>query len=111
MKKIIFLLVGSMVTTFSFAQKATDNFAGKYKTDDGGIVTVVKTATGFSGTDESNRPVLKNIKFDGKEWKGEIINYKKDLTASGEILLEGNKLKVVVHKAFITKTIYWDVMK
>jgi len=111
MKKTIFLLTGLMFTTFAFAQKATDNLAGKYKTDDGGIVTVVKTATGFSGTDESNRPVLKNIKFDGKEWKGEIINYKQNVTASGEVLLEGNKLKIVAHKAFITKTIYWDVVK
>ena len=49
--------------------------------------------------------------FDGKEWKGEIINYKQNVTASGEVLLEGNKLKIVAHKAFITKTIYWDVVK
>jgi uncharacterized protein (DUF2147 family) len=55
--------------------------------------------------------VLKDVKFDGKEWKATIINPKKDMTASGEILIEGNKLKIVAHKGPISKTIYWDIIK
>jgi uncharacterized protein (DUF2147 family) len=111
MKKSNFLLIGLMVSTFAFAQKASDNFTGKYKTDDGGIITIAKTSTGFVGTDETKKVVLKDVKFDGKEWKATIINPKKDITASGEILLEGNKLKIVARKGFISKTIYWDVVK
>jgi uncharacterized protein (DUF2147 family) len=111
MKKANFLLTGLMVTTFAFAQKSTDDFAGKYKTDDGGIITVIKTATGFVGTDETKKVVLKDVKFDGKEWKATIYNPKKDMTASGEILLEANRLKIVAHKGFLSKTIYWDIIK
>ena len=111
MKNVIILFAGLLVSTFAFAQKASDNFVGKYKTDDGGLVTITKTATGFVGTDETKKVVIKDVKFDGKEWKATIINPKKDMTASGEIFLEGNKLKIVAHKGFLSKTIYWDIVK
>ena len=70
MKKIFYLLIALWMTSGSFAQKATDNFVG---------------------IDETKKVVLKGVKFDGKEWKATINNPKKDMTASGEILLEGNK--------------------
>ena len=111
MKKVFYSLIALVITTATFAQKATDNFAGKYKTEDGGIITITKTATGFLGIDETKKVVLKDVKFDGKEWKATIINPKKDMTASGEILLVGNKLKIVAHKGIISKTIYWDIVK
>ena len=111
MKKIFFLLIAVTMTSATLAQKATDNFEGKYKTDDGGTINITKTAAGFIGIDETKKVVLKDVKFDGKEWKATIINPKKDMTASGEILLEGNKLKIVAHKGFLSKTIYWDVVK
>ena len=49
MKKILYLLIALAMTSVTFAQKATDNFAGKYKTDDGSTVIITKTATGFVG--------------------------------------------------------------
>lgn len=111
MNKVFYLLIALAFTSITFAQKATDNFAGKYKTDDGGIVTITKTASGFVGIDDTKKVVLKDVKFDGKEWKAVVINPKKDIVANGEILLEGNKLKIVAHKGFLSKTIYWDVIK
>lgn len=111
MKKLFYLMIAVTMSSAAFAQKATDNFAGKYKTDDGGIVTITKTATGFIGMDEMKIVVLKDVKFDGKEWKATIINPKKDMTASGEILIEGNKLKIVARKGPMSKTIYWDIIK
>jgi adenine deaminase len=111
MNKVFYLLIALAFTSVTFAQKATDNFAGKYKTDDGGIVTITKTASGFVGIDDTKKVVLKEVKFDGKEWKAVVINPKKDIVANGEILLEGNKLKIVAHKGFLSKTIYWDVIK
>jgi len=111
MIKAIFILTGFLVTTFSFAQKSTDNFTGKYKTDDGGTVIITKTSNGFVGIDDMKKVVLKDIKFDGKEWKGTTYNPKKNMTASCEILLDGNKLKIVAHKGFLSKTIYWDIIK
>ena len=111
MKDIFYLLIALAITSVTFAQKATDNFAGKYKTDDGGMVTITKTSNGFVGIDEMKRVVLKDVKFDGKEWKATIYNPKKEMTASGELLLEGNKLKIVAHKGFLSKTIYWVIVK
>ncbi len=111
MNKVFYLLIALAFTSVTFAQKATDNFAGKYKTDDGGLVTISKTASGFVGIDDTKKVVLKEVKFDGKEWKAVVINPKKDIVANGEILLEGNKLKIVAHKGFLSKTIYWDVIK
>jgi uncharacterized protein (DUF2147 family) len=110
-KKIFYLMIAVTMSSAAFAQKATDNFAGKYKTDDGGIVTITKTATGFVGINETKAFVLKDVKFDGKEWKATIINPKQNITASGEILIEGNKLKIVARKGPISKTIYWEIIK
>lgn len=110
-KKIFYLMIAVTMSSAAFAQKATDNFAGKYKTDDGGIVTITKTATGFVGINETKAFVLKDVKFDGKEWKATIINPKQNITASGEILIEGNKLKIVARKGIISKTIYWEIIK
>ena len=107
MDKIFYLLIALAITSATFAQKATDNFAGKYKTDDGGTVIITKTSNGFVGIDEMKRVVLKDVKFDGKEWKATIYNPKKEMTASGELLIEGNKLRIVAHKGFLSKTIYW----
>ena len=104
-------MIAVTMSSAAFAQKATDNFAGKYKTDDGGIVTITKTATGFVGINETKAFVLKDVKFDGKEWKATIINPKQNITASGEILIEGNKLKIVARKGPISKTIYWEIIK
>ena len=107
MDKIFYLLIALAIKSATFAQKATDNFAGKYKTDDGGTVIITKTSNGFVGIDEMKRVVLKDVKFDGKEWKATIYNPKKEMTASGELLIEGNKLRIVAHKGFLSKTIYW----
>ena len=111
MNKVFYLLIALAFTSVTFAQKATDNFAGKYKTDDGGLVTISKTASGFVGIDDTKKVVLKEVKFDGKEWKAVVINPKKDIVANGEILLEGNKLKIVAHKGFLSKTVYWEEIK
>ena len=40
MKKIFYLLFAFVITSATFAQKATDNFAGKYKTDDGKHIVI-----------------------------------------------------------------------
>jgi len=112
MKKLTLLGLSLLLTTIVFAQKSTDNFVGKYKTDDGGTIVITKTANGFIGTDVVNKVVvLKDVKFTDGEWKATIYNPKQDVTAKAEILLEGSKLKIVAHKGFLSKTLYWDVQK
>ncbi|WP_080054278.1 DUF2147 domain-containing protein [Spirosoma aerolatum] len=110
MKQAIFifsLLLG--MTGSLFAQKATDNFAGTYKTDDdGALIAVSKTSNGFVGIDPAKRVVLKDIKFIDGLWKGTVYNPKKDITADCELYLVGNKLKIVAHKSILSKTVYWE---
>ena len=111
MKKVFLFFVCITIATIALAQKATDNFVGKYKTEEGVVITITKTATGFIGKDHENNIVLKDVKFDGKEWKAIVYNPKKDITATCELLLENNKLKIVAHKGFLSKTIYWEIIK
>jgi uncharacterized protein (DUF2147 family) len=111
MRNLTLVFAACFASISVYAQKATDNFAGKYKTDDGGIITVTKTPAGFIGTDPDKKVVLKDVAFDGKEWKATMYNPKKDMTASAEILLENGKLKIVAHKSIMTKTIYWVLIK
>lgn len=111
MKKTLFIITNLLAATFAFAQKPTDNFEGKYKTDDGETITIAKTSVGFVGTNQNKEIVLKYVKFDGKAWKATIYNPKQDITALGEILLESKKLKIVAHKGIISKTLYWDILK
>jgi uncharacterized protein (DUF2147 family) len=107
MNKILISAALIFTSVLAFSQKATDNFTGKYKTEDGAIITITKTSDSFIGLDPEKKVVVKDVKFDGKEWKATIYNPKKDMTASAEILLEDKKLKIVAHKAFLSKTIYW----
>jgi len=104
----IFCLLFGLTSSLS-AQKATDNFAGNYKTDDDGVLIVIsKTSTGFVGIDPNKRVVLKDIKFVDGQWKGIVYNPRKDITAECELYLVGNKLKIVAHKGILTKTVYWE---
>jgi uncharacterized protein (DUF2147 family) len=107
MKKISMLVALILISVYAFSQKATDDFTGKYKTEDGVIITITKTKGTFIGLDPEKKQALYNIRFEENEWKGTVTNNKTNQTGKCEILLEGNKLKIVAHKAFLTKTFYW----
>jgi uncharacterized protein (DUF2147 family) len=107
MKKITLLLSLITISLCALSQKATDDFTGKWKTEDGAVITIAKTNGIFLGLDPEKKQALYNIRFEESEWKGTITNNKTNQTGKCEIYLEGNKLKIVAHKSILSKTFYW----
>ncbi|MCX6206720.1 MAG: hypothetical protein NTZ19_10765 [Bacteroidetes bacterium] len=92
----------------SFAQKSTDDFSGKWKTEEGNIIEISKNGTGFIGMGTIHKQVIvKDLQFKDNKWVSEITNPIKNITANGEFLLDGNKIKIVARKSIFSKTIYW----
>ena len=109
MKHINFFvfLVGILMSSVTFAQGVTDDFSGKWKTDEGDII-ISKSAAGFVGEAEKKKVViLKDINFSAGQWVSVIYNPKKDVTADCELYLEGNQLKIVATKGLFSKTVVW----
>lgn len=107
MKKILSCLVVMFITVVGFAQSAKDNFAGKWKTEDGVIITITNKSGKFSGVDPKGRPTLYNVRFEKDEWKGTVENHETGQKGNCEIYLQGNKMKIVAHKGILSKTFYW----
>lgn len=107
MKKLFFVITGLLVSAISFGQSATDDFSGKWKAEEGAIITITKTDGRFTGLDPKGRPTLYNIRFEKNEWKGTVENHESGQKGNCEIYLEGKKLRIVAHKGIFSKTIYW----
>lgn len=105
---IFVFLVGILMSSVTFAQGASDDFSGKWKTDEGDIIIISKSAAGFVGEAEKKKIViLKDINFSAGQWVSVIYNPKKDVTADCELYLEGNQLKIVATKGLFSKTVVW----
>jgi len=107
-KKITVLLLALLTSVSIFAQDATDNFTGNWKTTEGKIVVISKPDGRFIGqTVEKKIVVLKDINFSDGKWVAVVYNPLKDVTADCELFLEGNNLKIVATKGLFSKTIIW----
>lgn len=106
-KSIAFLTALLFGTMIAFAQQATDDFTGKWKTEDGNFISISKRNGKFIGLDGKNRETLYNIHFDDGKWKGIAENHEKGNKANCEIYLLENKIKMVAHRGFYTKTFIW----
>lgn len=112
MKKLIFVwtLLGTSLTTN--AQKATDNFSGKWNTPEGKIVEIRKVGTVFIGKPIGKEViVLKDLTFTSNKWVGVLTNPLKNVTADCEATIEGDKLKFIAKKGFFSKEILWIKVK
>lgn len=107
MKKVLSCLIAMFITVVGFAQSAKDDFAGKWKTEAGVVITISYSNGKFSGTDPKGRPTLYNVRFEKNEWKGTVENHETGQKGNCEIYLQGNKLKIVAHKGIFSKTMYW----
>lgn len=107
MKKILLTAALILVSVFGYSQKVTDDFSGNWKTEEGVIITITKMKDSFIGLDPNKKQSLYNVHFKDGLWKGIVANNKTKQTANCEIYLEGNKLKIIAHKGFFSKTIYW----
>lgn len=107
MKKVIFIALLSLFSILAYSQKATDNFAGKWKTDKGAIVDITKKGNIFVGTSSNAVIILNNLQFVDGEWKGTLIKPEDKSKYNCTAILEGNKLKLTVKKGIISKQITW----
>jgi hypothetical protein len=101
----LFLL---LITTAGFSQKATDDFSGKWKTEEGGIIEISRKELGFIGVGVLKKfVVLKDLQFKDGKWVSEMSNPTKNQTANCELLLEVNRIKIIARKGIFSKTLYW----
>ena len=100
-----FLMFGS---SFAFSQKATDDFSGKWETEEGGKIEITKKGGGFIGVGMIKKfVILKDLQFNTGKWVSEINNPLKNRTANCDLFLENNRIKIIARKGFFYKTIYW----
>ena len=92
----------------TFAQKATDDFTGKWRAENGKTILITKAGDTFTGVGvEKKIEVLSGLKYSGGKWKGILTRPKDGTKLDCEVLLEGNKLKITVYKRMISKTTFW----
>lgn len=107
-KFALLIILFFCITPIVYAQKASDDFTGKWKTEEGGTIEITKKDEGFIGVGVSTKKiVVKDLQFKNGKWLSEISNPLKNITANGEFVLEGNKLKIIARKSFFSKTLYW----
>jgi hypothetical protein len=108
MQKTILLLIAICFSKTVMAQKATDNFSGKWKTAESVIIEITKSGAFFNGKPTGkNIFILKNLTFNNGKWIGTLTNPKKNITAYCEAYLEDNKIKFVAKKGMMKKEILW----
>ena len=94
MKRLILGLICLYLSSSIKAQKATDDFSGKWKTDDDNIIVITKSNNSFtgmlSGTDVK---ILYNLTFINGKWTGKIYDPRINITANCEATLENNQVK------------------
>lgn len=108
MKKLIGLSVILLFSLVISAQKISDDFAGKWKAPKGAVIIVSNSKNGFIGrTELENVVVLKDVKFFNRKWTAIVLNPKENIVANCELILEPGKLKIIVRKGILHKTIIW----
>lgn len=108
MNKLVVVIVMSFMSVIAFGQKATDNYAGKWKTDEGVMVDITKSGSTFMGTVvEKKKVILENLRFDDNKWTATMVRPKDGAEATATVTLNGNKMNIVVKKGFVSKTLVW----
>jgi uncharacterized protein (DUF2147 family) len=108
MKRIVLLLAVFAFSFFTFGQKATDNFEGKWKTDEGVIIEISKTGVVFKGIAlEKKVLVLENLKYTEGKWTATVIKPKDGTRVNAEVTLLGSKINILVKKGMMSRTIIW----
>lgn len=107
-KKILLtclLLINGMIL---FAQKATDDLSGKYKTPQGKTIIISKSGNGFIGQSEDKKlTILKDIQYKKNKWTGTIIKPADGTTADCDLVLKGKDLQITAHKGIFSKKLTW----
>jgi hypothetical protein len=101
---IVFFLLCNVL----MAQKASDDFTGKWKAPKGDVIRVYKTKRSFIGkTVKEGVVVLKDVKFADGKWTAIILNPRENIVADCELILESGKLKIIAKLGVFQRTLYW----
>ena len=107
-QKLFISIAFIALSLFTIAQKASDDFTGKWKAPKGAIIIISKSIDGFIGkTETEGALVLKEVKYINNKWTGIIMNPKENLVARCELVLQTDKLKIIAKKGIFKKTLYW----
>jgi hypothetical protein len=108
-KSFFLILFLMLIATAVFSQRATDDFSGKWKTEEGGIIEISRKELGFIGVGILKKfVVLKDLQFKDGKWVSEMSNPTQNQTANCELLLEVNRIKIIARKGIFSKTFYWS---
>jgi hypothetical protein len=108
MNKLFLTLVLSVFSMMVYAQKSTDNFSGKWKTDKGEIIEISKNGSSFIGkAGEKKKVVVENLHFDNQKWIAMIIKPKDGEKINATLTLMGNNINILVKKGIMSKKIVW----
>jgi hypothetical protein len=108
MKRLRFSIVFFILCHVLLAQKASDDFTGKWKAPKGDVIRVYKTKRSFIGkTVKEGALVLKDVKFADGKWTAVVMNPRENIVADCELLLEPGKLKIIAKWGVFQRTLYW----
>lgn len=96
-----------------FAQKASDDFTGKWMVEEGKVIEITKANGIYNGIGIPEKVhVLKNVKFKNGKWEGIIHNPLNKKEAPCEVELDGpDKLKVTAKFGKFRKVFFWNRAK
>lgn len=110
--KVMLLFIAICFSKIGIAQKATDNFSGKWKTAEGSIIVITKSNGAFIGKPIGKEyKILEDLQFINGRWLGYFPKQKhKCIKVACEANLQGNKIKFFTKVGYYYKEFYWTKM-
>lgn len=108
----IFLLSFCFFSTSIFAQLNDQAITGEWTTEKGKVIKIVKQDQLFEGSTLDGASILKDLSFEGGEWKGTIQNRSGEMSAKCIIVMEDeDTIKITAHKGIFSKRFHWTRKK
>jgi len=113
MKKCSFIIIfACFCSNYVFAQNENTSIVGKWSTEEGKVISIVKQDNQFEGTTLDGAPILRDLVFENDAWHGTIQNRGGDRSAKCNIVMEdANKIKITARKGIFSKRFYWSRTK
>jgi hypothetical protein len=109
MEKIFLQFIFCIFSCMAMAQQASDNFEGKWRTQDGFTVEIVRKNNGFEGTSlERQKVVMENLQFVENKWTALMIRPKDGLSAEATVTIKGDVINIHMKKGFLSKKLTWE---
>jgi hypothetical protein len=91
-----------------FAQEHKSSIVGKWSTEKGKIIKIVRADGQFEGTTLDGAPILRDLTYTDESWNGTIQNRSGSMSARCVIIMqEDDKIKITARKGIFTKRFYW----